>query len=74
MLAPCRGAIIGVGPLLDVELEVDVGRLGLEKELELEVGALGVGGLEDETVRTARTAVPEPDERCATGWERRVDE
>jgi hypothetical protein len=30
MLAPCRGAIIGVGPLLGVELEVDAVRVGLE--------------------------------------------
>jgi hypothetical protein len=67
------GAIIGVGPLFGVELELDVVRVGLEKELELEVDALGAGGLEDETVRTARTAVPEPDERCATGWDRRVE-
>jgi len=49
---PARGAIRGVGPPVAVELDAVVDRDGLEVEV-----VLGAGGLGDETVRTASTAV-----------------
>ena len=55
MLATARGAISGVGPLLEVELDVVGVRTGPE-EVVLETEDAGAGGL-GETVRVARIAV-----------------
>jgi hypothetical protein len=68
----CMGAMIGVGPLLGLELEVV--RAALDDDVELELGVLGAGAFADETVRVASTALPEPEERAAIGCDRCVDE
>jgi hypothetical protein len=66
-----RGAMSGVGPL--VEFDAGVVRPEPEAEVVLEAGGLEGGGLELETVRAARTAPDEEDERWVTGcWDGRV--
>ena len=67
---PVRGAISGVGPLLAVELEVVEVRTGLDEGV-LETEGAGAGGL-GETVRVARIAVVEVDERLTAALDGRV--
>jgi len=64
-----RGAMSGVGPL--VEFDVVVVPPEPELEVVFETGVLGGGVLELETVRAARTAPDEEDEEYeggVTGW------
>jgi hypothetical protein len=56
---PARGAISGVGPLLPVELDVVVVPARVD---EVVLGAVELAGELDETVRTARIGVVEPDD------------
>jgi hypothetical protein len=60
-----RGAMSGVGPL--VEFDAALVRPEPEPEVVLEVGWLGEDALGLETVRAARTAPDEEDERWVTG-------
>jgi hypothetical protein len=71
VLDPARGAISGVGPPPVVELVVVVVRAGVY-EVVLEAGGLEAGGLGGETVRTARIAEDEVDERLAAALAGRV--
>jgi hypothetical protein len=61
-----RGAMSGVGPL--VEFDVVVVPPEPELEVVLEAGWLAGGGLELETVCAARTAPDEEDEGWLTAW------
>ena len=61
-----RGAMSGVGPL--VEFEVGVVRPELEPEVVLEADGLGPDVVVLETVRAARTAPDEEDEGWVTAW------
>ena len=61
-----RGAMSGVGPL--VEFDVVVVPPEPEPEVVFDTGVLGVGVLGLETVRVARTAPDEEDERWVTAW------
>jgi len=61
-----RGAMSGVGPL--VEFDVVVVPPEPELEVVFETGVLGGDVLELETVRAARTPPDEEDEGWVTGW------